>query len=94
MTQPMLWGHFFTHSDPQALEAVIPELIRMGLHPIDIFVANKEDEAGPDLCWLHLEEVRIHTPESLDKRNDEFYIFAHQRGLDSYDGMDVGPVPL
>lgn len=93
MSKPMLWGHFFTHSEPQALEDLIPELIKRGLTPIDIFIADKEDEAEPDLYWLQVQEVRIHTPESLDQRNNEFYILAHQKGLDAYDGMDVGPVP-
>lgn len=93
MSQPMLWGHFFTHSSPEALEAAIPRLMEMGLDPVDIFIADKEDENEPDLFWLQVQEVRIHTPESLDQRNDEFYVFAHREGLDSYDGMDVGPVP-
>lgn len=93
MSQPMLWGHFFTHSSPEALEAAIPRLMEMGLDPVDIFIADKEDENEPDLFWLQVQEVRIHTPESLDQRNDEFYVFALREGLDSYDGMDVGPVP-
>jgi hypothetical protein len=40
-----------------------------------------------------MDEVRAHTPESLDKRNDEFYLFAAKHKLDAYDGMDVGPLP-
>lgn len=91
MSKPMLWGHFFSHHEPTALERVIPELVAMGLHPVDIFVADKEDASEPDLFWLHMQEVRVHTPESLDQRNDDFYRFAHRKGLDAYDGMDVGP---
>lgn len=93
MSQPMLWGHFFVHSEPQALEAAIPLLIEMGLEPVDIFIADKEADSDPDLFWLQMQEVRVHTPESLDRRNDEFYVFVQQQGLDAYDGMDVGPVP-
>lgn len=93
MTRPMLWGHFFTHSAPEPLEAAIPRLMEMGLDPVDIFIADKDSEDEPDLYWLQVQEVRIHTPESLDRRNDEFYVFAQREGLDSYDGMDVGPVP-
>ena len=93
MSQPMLWGHFFSHSNPADLERVIPLLMAMGLELVDIFEAKKEAANDPDVFWLHMEEVRLHTPESLDRRNDEFYLFAHREGLDAYDGMDVGPVP-
>lgn len=93
MSQPMLWGHFFSHSNAADLERVIPLLMEMGLDLVDIFMASKEAANDPDLFWLHMEEVRVHTPESLDLRNDEFYRFADREGLDAYDGMDVGPVP-
>jgi hypothetical protein len=36
--------------------------------------------------------VEVHNQVTLDRRNDEFYIFANEIGLDSYDGMDVGPI--
>lgn len=93
MSKPMLWGHFFTHSGPEALERAIPRLMAMGLKVVDIFIADKDAPDEPDLFWLQVEEVRAHTPESLDQRNDEFYRFAAEEGLDSYDGMDVGPAP-
>jgi hypothetical protein len=93
MSQPLLWGHYFSHHTPSALEEAIPALMEMGLNPVDIFKANKADENEPDLYWLQMDEVRAHTPESLDKRNDEFYLFAAKHKLDAYDGMDVGPLP-
>ena len=37
-------------------------------------------------------EVRAHSPESLDERNNELYLFAHNEGIDAYVGMDVKPV--
>lgn len=92
LTKPLLWGHFFTHSDPEVLERVVPLLMEKGLMPVNIYLSDKDSEDEPDLYWLHLEDIRLHTPESLDQRNDELYLFAHQEGLDSYDGMDVGPV--
>ena len=42
--------------------------------------------------FMLTEKIEIHNSQSLNKTNDEFYILAHQNGLDSYDGMDVGPV--
>ena len=44
------------------------------------------------MFWLHIERVEAHSPKTLDARNDELYLFAHEFGLDSYDGMDIGPV--
>jgi hypothetical protein len=35
-----------------------------------------------------------HTPETLDERNQEFYRLASRFNLDSYDGMDVGPIDV
>lgn len=92
INKPLLWGHFFTHSEPTKLESVIPKLENMGLSFVDLYESDKDDENEPDMFWLHMEEVRVHTPDSLDKKNDELYLFASEEGLDSYDGMDVGPV--
>ena len=88
----MLWGYFFTHQEPKLLEKARDELVSKGYRFVDIYLSDRENENDPDMYWLHVEKIEIHTPESLDKRNDEFYIFADRLGLDSYDGMDVGPV--
>lgn len=92
MGEPMLWGHFFTHHEPSLLESAVEKLEGMGLGYVDIFLSEKESDDEPDLFWLHMEEIRAHSPQSLDKRNDEFYLFADREGIGSYDGMDVGPV--
>lgn len=93
--KPMLWGYFFTDSDPEKLERAIPKLEKKGLTFVDIFYPeyDPEDddiEIEPVTHWLHMEEVIVHTVETLDKKNDEFFIFADEEGLESYDGMDVG----
>ena len=44
------------------------------------------------MYWLHVEKIETHTPMSLDGRNDELYKLAHEFGIDTYDGMDIGPV--
>jgi uncharacterized protein YktB (UPF0637 family) len=92
LSKPLLWGYFFTDNDPNKLELVKPKLQSMGYKIVGIFQAEKEDESDADLFYLHIEKPEIHNSKSLDKRNDQFYIFAHQNGLDSYDGMDVGLV--
>lgn len=88
----MLWGYFFTHNEPKLLEKAKDKLVSKGYRFVDIYLSDKEDPNEPDIFWLHVEKIEIHTPISLDKRNDSLYVFAHEFGIDSYDGMDVGPV--
>ena len=38
------------------------------------------------------EPEELHNVESLDARDQELYRFAEEFGLESYDGMDVGPI--
>ena len=35
----------------------------------------------------------MHTPQTLSERNQQLEELASIYGLDSYDGMDVGPLP-
>lgn len=92
LSKPLLWGYFFTDTDPNKLELAMPKMQAKGYSVVGIFQAEKEGENEPDLFYLHVEKAEIHSSKSLDKRNDEFYIFAYQNDLDSYDGMDVGPI--
>ena len=87
----MLWGYFFTDHEPKKLEKAGDILVKKGYRYVDISLMEKEDESEQDLWCLNVEKVEAHTPESLDKRNDEFYALADELGLVSYDGMDVGP---
>jgi hypothetical protein len=43
---------------------------------------------------LHVRRVEMHSVESLLARNEELYRLAEELGIDSYDGMDVGPIEL
>ena len=88
----MLWGYFFTHSEPQKLEQAKAVLISKGYKFVGIYLSEKNEPNDPDMFWLHVEKIETHSPESLDKRNDELYILAHKLGIDSYDGMDIGPL--
>jgi hypothetical protein len=92
MSGNMVWGYFFTDSDRSALESVIPLLSADGYAYKDIYLAEKQSESEPDMWWLHVEKVETHSVESLYARNLAFYDFAAKHALDSYDGMDVGPV--
>jgi len=88
----MLWGYFFTHHEPTKLEEANNALVEKGYRFVDIFLSDKDEPKDPDMFWLHVERIETHTSATLDERNDELYKFAHEFGLDSYDGMDVGPV--
>jgi len=88
----MLWGYFFTHSEPTKLEKAKDILVAKGYRFVDIYLSDKDEPNEPDMFWLHLEKEETHSPQSLDETNNELYIFANEFGLDSYDGMDIGPV--
>lgn len=83
----MLWGYFFTDTDPKKLERVVQPLTNAGCHFVSIYETDDKSTH-----FLHVERVEKHTPQTLHARNAEFYKLADEYGLESYDGMDVGPV--
>jgi hypothetical protein len=91
MSEPMLWGYFFTDSSREKLEVAAAELEQSGYRYVDMFEPDIE-EGEERYLFLHVEKEEVHTPESLHRRNGELYVFAESRGLRSYDGMDVGPI--
>jgi len=88
MTGEMRWGYFFTDDDQAKLEACCDRLCEMGYERVDLMDGDEVD----DPLTLHVEKIEIHTPESLDLRNQELAKFAREMGVTSYDGMDVGPI--
>ena len=91
-SKPMVWGYFFTDGSKERLQAAKPALESQGYKFVDLYLADKDSPEDPDLWLLHVEKVEIHTPDSLDQRNTTLYKFADDNDLESYDGMDVGPV--
>jgi hypothetical protein len=92
LADDMLWGYFFTHHEPTALENARDLLVAQGYNFVNIYQLDVEDPEAPRPWWLHVEKEETHTPQTLDARNDELYLFAHEQGLDCYDGMDIGPI--
>ena len=91
LSQPMEWGFFFTDRKRVKLEAALRELQKQGFTFVDIFMP--QTEAGKeDYFFLHVVKVDVHTPASLFEQNARLYALADACGLDSYDGMDVGPI--
>ena len=89
--QPMEWGYFFTDRKRAKLETALRELQKDGFTFVDLFMPQIEKDAE-DYFFLHVVKVAVHTPESLFEQNARLYALAEKHGLDSYDGMDVGPV--
>ena len=84
----MLWGYFFTDPDLKKLESIAKHLSETGFHVVSI---HPTDDQSTHV--LHVERVEHHTPETLDIRNKEFEALAVKFHIETYDGMDVGPVP-
>jgi len=94
MSQPMLWGYFFTNHSRAALQAAVPSLQNDQYEFVDIYQSEKDDPSDEDLWWLHVRRVEVHTVDTLAARNERLSEFASRHGIDSYDGMDVGPPPI
>ncbi len=88
MTHEMVWGYFFTDDSPEKLQACSDRLTEMGYS----FVEIAEGDEADDPYTLHVEKIEVHSPDTLDQRNQELATLAKEMGLGSYDGMDVGPV--
>lgn len=83
----LLWGYFFDDPNPEKLRPVAEELKKVGYRFVDLYPSDDKTT-----YILHVEKVEQHTPRSLYARNREFYSLAEKYGIESYDGMDVGPV--
>lgn len=90
--KPLLWGYFFSDQDKAKLERAAPLLQTKGYQVVGVF-DSEPDSDTPALWWLHVEKVEKHTVETLDVRNQEFYKFAEEQQIETYDGMDVAPAP-
>ncbi|MYN18443.1 ribonuclease E inhibitor RraB [Rugamonas sp. FT107W] len=89
-SKPLLWGYFFADPTKSKLEGASAQLKAKGYQVVGIYDSKPEAET-PALWWLHVEKVEKHTADTLHARNQEFYKFAEEHQLESYDGMDVGP---
>ena len=86
-----VWGFFFVHPDRQRLERAGQFLQKDGYRLVEVR-GPTQVKAGFRFT-LHVEKVERHSVDTLLARNDRFYAFARKHGLESYDGMDVGPLP-
>lgn len=91
MSRPMLWGYFFTDASAEKLQVVAKVLEDTGYRFVSIFEPELED-GEEQYFFLHVEREEVHSPESLHERNAQLYALADRYELQSYDGMDVGPI--
>jgi hypothetical protein len=83
----LLWGYFFMDREPSNLQRLAKKLEEMGYRFVDLYPT---DDGATNV--LHVERVETHGPLSLHRRNHELEALAAESGVESYDGMDVGPV--
>jgi hypothetical protein len=86
-----LWGFFFTDHERRRLVTAATALQKMGFRVVGIMDAIPEND-DDGLLVLHVEREERHTVASLHTRNHQLYHFADEFDLESYDGMDVGPI--
>jgi len=86
------WSYYFSNSDRSQLEKAQKKLVAKGYRFVDLHISEDDDEFAPiGSYYLQIDKIETHSPTSLNKRNDEFFTFANELGLDAYGGMDAGP---
>jgi hypothetical protein len=63
---------------------------------VTIFAGEPDPAEADDavtVLHLHVEKIEHHSVDSLMAREEQLREFAHNNGLESYDGMDVGAAP-
>lgn len=82
--QPMLYGYFFIDKAHENLERIKTQLVRDGYTFVDL---GKSEDAR---FLLHVENVVIHSRESLFKQIQDFEQLAKTHHVESFDGWDLG----
>jgi hypothetical protein len=83
----LMWGYYFTDPDTRKLEQAAQRLTGMGY---DMVLIAAADDGSTQV--LQVERAEKHTPKTLEARNTQLERLAAELGLESYDGMDVGPL--
>jgi hypothetical protein len=89
----LLWSYFFLDPERTQLEPLAEHLGKMGYRVVSIDAPDPEEDDEHGLHRLQVDRVETHTPASLAKRNAELSALASEFGVESYDGMEAGPVP-
>ena len=91
MEGPMLYSFFFVSTDPDKLDKLAEIMEEQGLDPLDIFQLGDEDTEEPTGEYLlHVDQMGVHTPESLDKQLEAFEKLCDETGYGEFDGWEFG----
>lgn len=93
MDGPMLWGYFFRDCSEDKLRTLVSILEQQGYRYVDMYIPAL-NEGEEEYFFLHVEKEEVHSPITLHERNQYIYALVEEYKLDSYDGMDVGPIQL
>ncbi len=85
------WGYFFFDPDRQKLQSAGAKLEEEGYRLVGVRGPMRA-KAGFRYI-LHVEKVERHSVDTLLARNEQLSAFAAKHGLESYDGMEVAPLP-
>lgn len=80
----LLYGFFFVDHDTVRLAALNKELLTNGLRHV------RTEPNGDGTFLLHVEEVTIHSRNSLAQRQEQLVALAAKHRVETYDGWDVG----
>ncbi len=88
LSNPLLYGYFFTDESYEKLEKIKVELVEQGY----VFVSNEQLEDDENNAFLlHLEKIENHSSESLESRLHKFNALADKFNV-CFDGWDVGNI--
>src|SRR5580698_9830038 len=86
-TSDLLWDHFFKDRKPKKTGVTRCPLVGLGYRFVSIYETDDRSTH-----FLHVERMGVHTPASLLSQAVQMNVLASKFGIDSHDGMDVGPV--
>jgi regulator of RNase E activity RraB len=93
LDEEMLYSYYFVDTSIEKLEKLGLYLEKQGYDFVDIFeLGDEETNESTGEYLLHIDQVEVHTPESLAQRNVEFQKFADEYEIESYDGWEFGEV--
>ncbi len=84
----LVWDYYFTSQDEAVLLAAAADLEALGYEVVGILRPTPEED-DQETLFLQARRIEHHTVDSLMERNEELYAFAEEKGLASYDGMDM-----
>jgi len=83
----LLWGYFFIDKSKNKLEKLAEGLAHEGYIIVRVALTNDKR------TYLSLgEKMEHHNPQTMNDRNSKFNKLAEKYEIESYDGMDVGPL--